>query len=292
MEENEPSGRDYSTISPSAKSLLLLKAYTNIPFAREAAEQMLLPEKYELDFTNKDFRFWLRLVHFESRYWSIDQLMADLPIKNILEISSGFSFRGLAAVERDGVHYIDTDLPEVISVKQQFIKVLQSGQPNPNSKFELLPLNALDEKAFEAIVGRFPDNEPILIINEGLLMYLGIAEKEKLCKTIFNILEKRGGYWITADIYLKQRINIPGAEIDDKLSKFFEQHHVREQMFDSFEEAETFFNKEGFIIDKEAGPDRDRLTSLPRLLNSASAEQMQHLQNSKKIQATWRMKLS
>jgi hypothetical protein len=30
--------RDFSSISPSAKWLLLLKGYTNIPFAREVAE--------------------------------------------------------------------------------------------------------------------------------------------------------------------------------------------------------------------------------------------------------------
>jgi O-methyltransferase involved in polyketide biosynthesis len=292
MAENENIGRDYSTISPSAKSLLLLKGYTHIPFALEAAKQMLLPDIYNPDFTNKDFSFWLRLVHFESRYWSIDQLMAGLPIKNILEISSGFSFRGLAAIEQNGVHYIDTDLPEITALKQQFIKALQPGQPNPNSKFELLPLNALDEKAFEAIVDRFPADEPIVIVNEGLLMYLTIPEKEKLCQMIHQILAKRGGYWITADIYLKERMTIPGAEMNDELNKFFEQHHIREQMFDSFEAAKAFFNEQGFTIDAEAKPEREKLRSLPYLLDSASPEQMQHLQNSKKIQATWRLRLS
>ena len=217
-ENNQP--RDYSTISPSAKALLFLKGYTNIPFARKAAELMALPEKYEPDFDKKDFRFWARLVHFESRYWSIDQLMAGLPIKNILEISSGFSFRGLAAVQQEGIHYIDTDLPEVIELKKQFIKELHPGEINPNSKLETLPLNALDENAFEEIVSHFPADEPLIIVNEGLLMYLSTAEKEKLCKIIHNILDKRGGYWITADIYIKQRDEIPGM-MDDKLSQFF-----------------------------------------------------------------------
>src|ERR1700744_1462716 len=100
--------RDYSSISPSAKALLLLKGLTDIPFAREAAEIMMAPEKYEPDFTLRDLQFWSRVLHFESRYKSVDQLMRDVPIKNILEISSGFSFRGLAAVQKDGIHYIDT----------------------------------------------------------------------------------------------------------------------------------------------------------------------------------------
>ena len=286
--ENQTNNRDYSTISPSAKSLLLLKGYTNIPFAREAARLMMWPGKYEPDFNKSDFMFWGRIVHFESRYWSIDQLMADVPIKNILEISSGFSFRGLAAVQQAGVHYIDTDLPEVIALKKEFIKELQT-ETNPKSKLEVLALNALDEKAFKEIINRFPADEPVLIVNEGLLMYLSTPEKEQLCKIIQNVLKKRGGYWITADIYIKQRNQMPGVQVDDKLTQFFEKHKVREQMFDSFEAAEKFFNNQGFIIDKKAVPDRDKLSTLPYLLKSATAEQMKLLGGAGKIQETWRL---
>jgi len=289
MEGNDQlNNRDYSTISPSAKSLLLLKAYTNIPFAREAAKLMMRPEKYEPDFDKRDFMFWGRVVHFESRYWSINQLMTDIPIKNILEISSGFSFRGLAAVQQDGIHYIDTDLPEVIALKKEFIKELQT-EVNPKSKLEVLPLNALDENAFEEIINRFAADEPVIIVNEGLLMYLSTPEKEKLCQIIQNVLDKRGGYWITADIYIKQRNLMPGAVIDDKLTQFFEKHKVREQMFDSFDAAEKFFNEQGFIIDKKAVPDRDKLSTLPYLLKNASAEQMKLLGGAGKIQETWRL---
>jgi hypothetical protein len=42
---------------------------------------------------------------------------------------------------------------------------------------ETLPLNALDEAQFAETVGRFPQGE-IVIVNEGLLMYLN-TEKNK-----------------------------------------------------------------------------------------------------------------
>jgi len=287
--QDQPTSRDYSTISPSAKSLLLLKGLTNIPYAREAATLMMQPEKYEPDFDKKDFMFWGRVVHFESRYWSIDQLMADVPVKNILEISSGFSFRGLEAIKKDGVHYIDTDLPEVIELKKEYISALQPKQPNPKSKLEVLPLNALDEEAFEEIISHFPADEPVLIVNEGLLMYLSTPEKEQLCRIIQNVLDKRGGYWITADIYLKQRQQMPGVQMDDKLTEFFEKHKVREQMFDSFDAAEKFFNEQGFIVDKKAKPDPSKLSTLPYMLQSATAEQLKLLGGAKKIQETWRL---
>src|SRR5689334_17213414 len=87
--------KDYSSVSPSAKSLLLMKGYTNIPYAKETAALMQGPEVFGLDFDNKDFWFWIRVMHFEVRYWSIDQLLKQTDVRNILELSSGFSFRGL-----------------------------------------------------------------------------------------------------------------------------------------------------------------------------------------------------
>jgi hypothetical protein len=41
-----------------------------------------------------------------------------LPIKNILELSSGFSFRGLETTKQKGFYYIGTDLPDVIATKK------------------------------------------------------------------------------------------------------------------------------------------------------------------------------
>mgnify|MGYP001555512478 CR=1 FL=1 len=82
-----PDEKNYSSISPSAKSLLLLKGSTSIPFAREAAGLMMDPELYQLPVENRDFGFWARVVHLENRYWSIDQLLNETEAMNILELS-------------------------------------------------------------------------------------------------------------------------------------------------------------------------------------------------------------
>ncbi len=50
---------------------------------------------------------------------------------------------------------------------------------NLKGTFELLPLNAMDEAAFNSVVERFGKG-PVSIINEGLLMYLNIDEKVHL----------------------------------------------------------------------------------------------------------------
>ncbi|MEO6721270.1 MAG: hypothetical protein ABIN67_12945 [Ferruginibacter sp.] len=282
--------RDYNTISPSAKSLLLLKALTNIPFAKEAAELISLPGEYKPDFNKKDFVFWKRVVHFENRYWSVDQLLADLAITNILEISSGYSLRGLDTVDQKLVHYIDTDLPDLISQKKDFIAALKTDT-GTKGELRVLPLNALDEDQFNEIVNSFPPG-PIVIVNEGLLMYLNNEEKEKLCGIIYKILKQRGGFWITADIYVKTTLERFDDNEDDSLKELIEQQRIEDNMFESFEVASEFFKGEGFCIDKEALLDLPKISSLQYLVSNASPTDLMELKDHKKVQVTWRLKVA
>ena len=115
--------RNFSSISSSAKRLLLWKGYANIPFAREAAELFEYPNKYIPDFKKRDYTFRASATGLENRYWSIDQLLNDLTIKNILEVSSGYSFRSLEYTRQKGVHYIDTDLPDIITTKKESMRI-------------------------------------------------------------------------------------------------------------------------------------------------------------------------
>ncbi|MBJ6111161.1 hypothetical protein JAO73_19215 [Hymenobacter sp. BT523] len=286
---NQPP-KDYSTISPSAKSLLLLKGYTNIPYAKETAALMPGAEVFDLDFGAKDLWFWLRVMHFELRYWSIDQLLQLAGHKNILELSSGYSFRGLARCANDrSIHYIDTDLPEVIATKRDLLTQLQLDQ-NPDPNFELLPLNALEAPAFDRAVQRFGTG-PLSIVNEGLLMYLGLEEKVRLCRTIHAILKQRGGCWITADVYVKRtaemQIELPQSAGE---RRFFEQHHIEENKFDSYDAARAFFAEQGFEVAAEAVPDYQRLAVLPQLLQSLPEEARNRQEPPPKVQATWMLR--
>ena len=283
--------RDYSSISPSARSLLLLKGLTDIPFTLEAAKLITYPETYEPDFELKDFVLWARVLHFENRYKSINQLLAGLPVSNILELSSGFSFRGLYSTLHRNVHYIDTDLPDVITTKQSLLSSLLQAEQAPKGQLETLPLNALHQTEFANITNRFPEGE-LAIINEGLLVYLNMDEKRKLCHNIRNVLQQRAGYWITADIYIKSDRNLLSMIGNDKLKRFFEEHRIEENKFESFEAAETFFKSEGFVIDKEAEPDYQASGSLKYLRASASPEQLYNIGKTGRIRTTWRLKLA
>lgn len=283
--------RDFSSISPSARTLLLMKGLTNIAFAKQAAELIMHSQPFVSDYEHKDLTFWLRVAHFESRYQSVDHLLADLTVKNILELSSGFSFRGLAAVKEKDVHYIDTDLPGIIEKKKEMITALQDGAFPSKGKLEILPLNALDEKAFMQVVSHFDKGE-IVIVNEGLLVYLNREEKLKLCSIIHRVLEQRGGYWITADIYIKQKTAGDSLKMKDQLQDFLDKHHVEENKFDTIEDAEDFFKNAGFVIDKEAEPDYSKVSTINKVLQSATQKQLDKLDKAGKIQTTWRLKIA
>jgi len=286
-----PDPRDYSSISPSAKSLLLMKGLTSIPYAREAAGLIMHPESYEADFSNTSAAFWSRVVHFEHRYWCIDQLLSDLPAKNILELSSGFSFRGLALSRQREVFYIDTDLPEIITAKKEMVKTLVKDMESSVGILELSALNALDENEFEAIANRFPQGE-IIIVNEGLLMYLGMPEKESLCRIIHDLLRRRGGYWITADIYIRKKFNAPELEKKDTLQQFFDRHHIEDNKFNDFTEAEAFFNRMGFVLEREAETGYENLSTASYFRASASPELITKMRKTGRIHATWRLRVA
>lgn len=290
MEEKKLPQRDFDSISPSAKWILIMKGHTTIPFAKRAMELVSEPEKFVPDFDNPDLSFWVRTMHFESRYQSINYLLEGIDVKNILELSSGFSFRGLDLAQKSDVHYIDTDLPDMVSQKQKLVNALKKELPAPIGKYELAPLNALDEKNFNELVSRFSPGK-LTIVNEGLLMYLNWTEKEQLCKIIHKILSGRGGYWITADVYLALKPRGLELNVGPEMKRFFEVQKIEENYFKSFEQAEEFFDRMGFIVDKKFDGDYSKLSVLPQLLKRTTPDDLEKFRTMPKIHSSWRLRV-
>jgi len=301
MEPNETSqdpasaARHPSTISPSAYALLMMKSHTSIPYAREAAALIDPAQHNALSEKVDPVDYWTRVMHFESRYQTINQLLEDLTATNILEISSGFSFRGLDLSNKKPVFYIDTDLPNIIAGKQRLIDALttppSSEAPanpgNPPGHYELQPLDALDPAAFEAVVNKFPPG-PLTIVNEGLLVYLDRQEKAQLCANIRKALLARSGHWITADIYIKRE----GDDLkNDAWQKWSREHKLEDNKFAGFEEAKEFFHSMGFEIEKEATQDYSRLTSFQYFSKAAGPEGLKRLRQPgrSRVHTTWRL---
>jgi hypothetical protein len=285
---------DPSTISPSAYALLKMKSTTGIPYAREAAALLESAASANLDSTADPVEYWTRVMHFESRYWSINQLLADQTPTNILEISSGFSFRGLDLSNKKPVYYIDTDLPNIITGKQKFIDAFTAesaaaASAAPLGHYELQPLNVLDPVAFEEVINKFPPG-PLTIVNEGLLVYLDDNQKSQLCANIRKALLTRGGAWITADIYIKRK-DPENEKSNAPWRQWSHKHQLEEKKFESFHAAEAFFKSQGFNVEKEATPDYSGLTSFSQFLKTAGEQALNELRRPGKprLHATWRL---
>ncbi len=280
---------DFDSISHSAKSLLLTKALTTIPFAKEAAN--LIWGENSMQYGKKrlsSIGFLLRLIHFEDRYRSVDKALTEFGIKNIVEFSSGFSFRGLSMCKDPEICYIDTDLPQIIETKKVIVKELTKRFCKyPTENLFQQALNVLDEDAFAEIINRFSTGA-FAIVNEGLLIYLNERQKRKLCLIIHNLLSERGGYWITADIYIKKGIQhgITKNFYDERGKKFLAEHHVEENKFENFEAAKAFFKNCGFNIFKKIETPRSELSSI-KLLEKIPRFKLKELKGRKKIRETW-----
>jgi O-methyltransferase involved in polyketide biosynthesis len=242
--------RDYSTISPSAKALLLVKAQTTLPFARQAAE-ILFGAETVAQGASADRAAELRRMHFELRARGLDDALRALGATRVLEVAAGLSFRGLAMTARENVAYVDTDLPELVAIKSDLVARLHPG-PLAGS-LRVQALDALDADAFRRTVHQMPAGA-LAVVHEGLLMYLGDEEKMRLASSVREALLERGGAWITADVYVRSETHLMREESTEK---FLADHHVEQNKFADWNAAEAYFTSSGFSIERRLAPRSD-----------------------------------
>ncbi|HEU0029470.1 MAG TPA: class I SAM-dependent methyltransferase [Kofleriaceae bacterium] len=252
--------RDYSTISPSARAVLALRSLSpELPLVREAAELVLGHDALAAEHARlQGLVGWqMRLWHFVERYQSLDRLLAATGITTIVELAAGLSLRSIALARQHAVTYLDTDLPDLIETKRTLVEQLAVG-PLVGS-VTLRAMNALADGELATAVDALPAG-PVAILNEGLLMYLDDAEQRRLAVSVHDVLARRGGVWINADIYLKTPARMPPIGHDDRLREFLVTHRVEDHKFASFEAAEQLFTEAGFAITRREGASPIRQT--------------------------------
>ena len=83
---------------------------------------------------------------------------------------------------------------------------------------------------------------------------------------IQKILSERKGYWITTEIYVRGKSLILGNDLEDnQIDRFLGDHHVEENKFDDFQEAEEFFKGCGLRMVKIIEPPIGVLSCLEEL---------------------------
>lgn len=269
----------FGKISPTAYSLLESKALTTLPFAKEcftiiseinskqiqddvkSLQGYFSMEKFNVN--ELPIEVIARILHFEARYRSIDKGLQELTSSKILELASGFSFRGLDFCKNPAIHFIDTDLPEVIEPKRELVTELITRYCDYRpTNLTLQPLNALHEEELLEAIASF-EAGPLTIVNEGLLIYLDREQKKSLCETIHKILSTHGGYWINADIYRAKDSETTSFDkfYSQKDQEFRAKTNLEANKFQTYEMAIEFFSSCGFEIFKKMEIDPEELSA-------------------------------
>ena len=202
MQEN-----DFDRISMTARFVSYWRQYTDIPFAQDVAGYIHAKEVIgafldEYHIAPAEISWYAPL--FEVRYKSIVEAIRRKGIRQVIELASGLSLRGLAMTRDPAVTYIETDLESLTKEKAALVSVLRQKYALADyGNFHLSPANALDRKQVLSAAGHFHKGGPVAVVSEGLFPYLTRQEMETVVRNIRDLLQMFGGVWITPDFLLK-----------------------------------------------------------------------------------------
>jgi O-methyltransferase involved in polyketide biosynthesis len=211
---------DFDKISLTAKLAAYMRQYSDIPFARDIARHLRAEEAFEKLLQDNQMSpqdlLWYAPI-FEVRYKSIAETLRKSAAKQVLELASGFSLRGLIATQDPSVTYVESDLEDLTGEKAALVSDLcrQYNLAVPGT-LHFAVVNALDRQQLQAAVKGFRRDQPIAVVNEGLLQYLSASELESVARNIRDLLAEFGGVWITPDFSLKE----DARDVSDQQRRF------------------------------------------------------------------------
>ncbi|MFA6190228.1 MAG: hypothetical protein WC711_01790 [Candidatus Staskawiczbacteria bacterium] len=193
--ENEPNPE---LISPTAKAVAYFRSFSDIPYSQEISDATNSGEMFnELSDADRKAVISFLAPPSEARYKMINAMIEKSGCKNVLEIASGVSPRGLVMTEDPLVNYVESDLPGILAEKQRIIEGILSKESQARANLHFATVNALDSEQMSFVAKSF--DGPVAICNEGLMSYFNRQEKVIFAKNIRRILEEKGGVWISAD---------------------------------------------------------------------------------------------
>lgn len=232
--------KDYEEISPTAIVTSYPRIFTDIPYEKEIYNWL---EKH----CNENITLNKMLApEIEARYKLINKILDNYNIKQVLELASGYSSRGLI-YSKKGYNYIELDLENVSKNKKEILNCIEKNIPK---SLNIISGNALKKEDFKKIESYLKSNEEIVVINEGLLRYLTFDEKEIVAYNIYNLLSKYGGIWITCDVTPKKFIDSQDKALpnfNNNLSSITSRNNLNDR-FEDINHIKEFFGNIGFEL--------------------------------------------
>jgi O-methyltransferase involved in polyketide biosynthesis len=242
----EMAKRKYERISYTASGVAYARTFSDIRYCKEIAA---LCNADSIPPSSADLHRRLS-PYFEGRFKAQTVLLKKSGLRNIIELAAGLSPRGLIMTEDPDIHYVETDLPEMLHQKQVVASAVMKKQQMAFPKnLRFAEVNVLDKESFARAVAQLPKG-PIAIGHEGLLAYFTREEKRTLAGSVRDILEQRGGIWITPDIFTRADLakSAPNEKMRKSVAESLKntESDYRANVFVDNEDAETFFSALGF----------------------------------------------
>jgi O-methyltransferase involved in polyketide biosynthesis len=245
----------YEKISPTAKLVAYMRTFTDIPYAKEIADESE-SEKAFRELTGESAKSMLRLApYWEARYKGTNQILAEHVITQILEIAAGLSPRGLEMTRDPKIIYVVTDLPQILEEERMIADKMLVKLNNHRPNLHYRAVNALDMQSLSAAMAIFKDNRATAIIAEGLPPYFSRRENETLADNIRELLRRYGGIWIATDVQTKQymqKVSKIAEHTEKRLTKMSNSTgtDLESNLFIDDADIEQFFNKAGFRMEE------------------------------------------
>lgn len=246
---------DSSLISVTAKVAAYYRQFSDIPFAREAAQLIGAEAAYEQILREHGLqrdKLTFYAPMFEARYKSLTQLIHKSGASQVLELASGYSLRGLDLTRGEAVRYVETDLPQVVAAKVSLLDdVRQQHRILPSPRHAVLPADALDFEQIRAAAAVLDPGQPLVVLCEGLIMYLSKTEAEQLARNIHRLMgEFAGGSWITPDFTFRvEARDLPAERI--RLREAITgvtQRQIDASAFEDDQDLTAFLRRVGFNV--------------------------------------------
>lgn len=230
---------DYKEVSPTAIITSYPRIFTDIPYEKEIYNWL---ENH----CNTEVALYKNMApEMEARYKLINKILDKSNIKQVLELASGYSSRGLI-YSKKGYNYVEMDLESVCQNKKKILKSIDENIPN---NLNIVSGNVLRKSDFDKYQKYFKDNS-IAVINEGLLRYLTFEEKRIVAENVYDLLSKYNGIWITSDVTPKKFIKSQNDALEG-FNKNVSNITSRNSLNDRFEDinhVKDFFGDIGFEL--------------------------------------------
>ena len=269
---------DPARISVTAKVSAYYRKFSDIAFAAEVATLIGADEAFAeivRDHALEPDKLTFYAPMFEARYKSITQLIGECGATQVLELASGYSLRGLDLTRSSSLHYVETDLRDVVAAKLELLEDLrQQHDIAPHPLHVVTVADVLDIDQLRAAAAGFDRGRPLMVLCEGLVGYLTRDETGRLTRNVHSLLsEFPGGWWIVPDFAFKTDIrDLPPERI--RLREAITgvtQRQLDASAFEDGDDLAGFLHRIGFDVQASSQVDKTQSFSTIPALNLSPA---------------------